>query len=195
MKKLTTLDHGYFINKWRKQVMKTFYGKAIRLWRLLVAVLLLAPWIIGLGTTPVYAHGTHQVPFKGSYSGTVVFGSNGAPLFNGTGIASHLGRSTTEGYVVFTAGSSDCAGGVPNDNYETLTAANGDSFTIVSHDVACPTGPNQYHGSGDWQILAGTGTGRFADAAGQGTFDGHSDFNQGVFDIQLIGTISAPGGE
>ena len=173
--------------------MKTFHSKIIQLRRLLVAAMLIVPWVIGLGTTSVYAAGNHQVPFKGSYSGSVVFGSNGAPLFNGTGIASHLGRSTNQGYVVFTTGSSTCTGGVPNDNYETLTAANGDSFTIVSHDVACPTGPGQYHGSGDWEVLGGTG--RFAGATGQGTFDGNSDFNRGVFDIQLIGTISAPGGE
>ena len=170
--------------------MKTFNGKTMRFWRLLVAAMLIVPWILGLGANSVYAAGTHQVPFKGSYSGTVVFGSNGAPLFNGTGIASHLGNSTNQGYVVFTTSPSTCAGGVPNDNYETLTAANGDSLTIVSHDVACPTGPNQYHGSGDWELLGGTG--RFAGAAGQGTFDGHSDFNQGLFDLQLIGTISAP---
>ncbi len=173
--------------------MKTFYSKTIRLWRLLVAAMLIAPWIIGLGATSVYAAGTSQVPFRGSYSDAVAFGSNGAPLFNGTGIATHLGRSTNEGYVVFTTASSSCAGGVPNDNYETLTAANGDSLTIVSHDVACPIGPNQYHGSGDWEILGGTG--RFAGATGQGTLDGHSDFNQGVFDLQLIGTISAPSGD
>lgn len=168
----------------------TLYRKTFRLWRLLVAAMLIASWIFGLGATSVYAAGTHQVPFNGSYTGKVAFGSNGAPLFNGTGIATHLGRSTNEGYVVFTTGSASCAGGVPNDNYETLTAANGDSLTIVSHDVACPIGQNLYHGSGDWEALGGTG--RFSGASGQGTLDGYSDFNQGVFSIQLTGTISIP---
>jgi hypothetical protein len=173
--------------------MKTFYRKTFRLWRLLVAAILIAPWIIGLGTTPVYAAGTHQVPFGGFFSGAVAFGSNGAPQFNGNGIATYLGRITNEGYVVFTAVPADCVGGVPNDNFETLTAANGDSLTIVSHDVACPIAQNVYYGSGHWEVLGGTG--RFSDASGHGTLDGYSDFNRGVFYIQLTGTISAPGGK
>ncbi len=170
--------------------MKTFYSKTIQSWRLLVAAILIAPWIIGLGATPAHAAGTHQVPFRGSYSGAAAFASNGAPLFNGTGIATHLGSSTNEGYVVFTTAPADCAGGFPNDQYETLTAANGDSLTIVSHDVACPIGPNQYHGTGNWAVLGGTG--QFSGTTGQGTLDGQSDFNQGVFTFQLTGTISAP---
>ena len=171
--------------------MKTYNGKTFQIWRLLVAVALILPGIIGMGATTVYAAGNHQVPFNASFSGTANW-NNGAPLFTGAGIASHLGNSTSAGYVVFTAGSPSCAGGVPNDNYETLTAANGDTLTIVSHDVACPTGPNQYHGSGDWNVIGGTG--RFAGATGQGTFDGHSDFYLGVFSMNLTGTISAPGG-
>jgi hypothetical protein len=172
--------------------MKTFYSKTIWLWRLVMAAMLIVPWMTGMGATSVFAAGT-QVPFKGSYSGTAAW-NNGAPLFSGSGNATHLGLSTNEGYVVFTTATPDCAGGVPNDNYETLTAANGDSFTIVSHDVACPIGPYQYHGSGNWEVVNGSGTGRFTGATGQGTFDGQSDFNQGVFSMQLTGTIFAPGG-
>lgn len=173
--------------------MKTFYRKTLRLWRLLAAAMLMAPAIIGMGATSAYAANA-EVPFHAFYAGTTVFGSNGAPLFSGRGIASHLGRSTSAGYVVFTTALATCAGGVPNDNYEILTAANGDAFTIVSHDVACPTGPGLYHGSGGWDVIPGSGTGRFRGVTGHGTFDGNSDFNQGVFSMRLTGTISAPGG-
>jgi hypothetical protein len=172
--------------------MKTTHRNTSRFLQLLAAVLFILPGILGMGVTSVSAAGNHQVPFKGSFSGTAVFGSNGAPVFNGTGNASHMGNSTSAGYVVFTSGTPACAGGVPNDNYETLTAANGDTLIILSHDVACPTGPYQYHGSGDWFVLGGTG--RFANATGQGTFDGNSDFYLGVFNMVLDGTISAPGG-
>jgi hypothetical protein len=193
MKKLTTLNKGYFISKGSKQLMEKFYGKTIRLWRLLVAAMLLAPWILGLGTTSAYADGTHQVPFSASYSGSISFASNGVWLLNGNGIATHMGRSTNAGYLVFTTVPVDCAGGVPSDNHEALTAANGDSLTIVSHDVACPIGPNLYQGSGNWEVLGGTG--RFTGATGQGTFVGYADLNQEIFRFHWTGTISAPGGE
>jgi len=156
-------------------------------------VVLIVPMILGVAVVSASAAGNHQqVPFWGSYSGTVATGSNGAPVFSGAGIATHMGHSTSQGYVVFTSAPINFAGGVPNDNYETLTAANGDSFMIVSHDVACPTGPYQYLGSGDWNVVKDSGTGGFTGISGQGTFDGNSDFSGGVFSMRLTGTISAP---
>ena len=146
---------------------------------------------IGMGETAADPAG-QQVPFRGSYSGTAAMETNGKPVFSGTGTATYLDRSTCEGYAVFTNLPVSCAGGVSNDNYETLTDANGDSFTIVSHDVACPTGPGQFHGVGSWEVVAGSGTGRFTGVTGQGSLDGHSDFMQGVFDMELTGTISVP---
>jgi len=163
----------------------------IRFWQLCVAVLLIVPGMAGLGSAAAYAQ-SDQVPFRASFSGTAVFASDGTPLFSGAGTATQMGRMADDGHVVFTAAPATCSGGVPNDNYETLTAANGDAFTIVSHDVACPTGPNQYHGTGNWQVIAGSGTGRFTGVSGAGQFAGDSDFGLGVFSIQLTGTISAP---
>jgi hypothetical protein len=161
-----------------------------KLWRWLAAALFITPWLAGLGgASPASAAG-NDIPFQASFTGTAAFTSSGAPVFAGSGQAEHMGLSTTTGYVVFTNLPPTCAGGVPNDNYETLTAANGDAFTIVSHDVACPTGPYQYHGSGDWSVVPGSGTGRFTGVSGQGSFDGHSDFYQGVFDMELSGTIT-----
>jgi hypothetical protein len=172
-----------------KEVMKAFYFKTTKLWQLLAVTLLILLGTIGMGGNAAYA--ATMVPFRGSYSGSADW-NNGAPLFSGTGISSHLGKGTNEGYVVFTTAPVSCAGGVPNDNYETLTAANGDSLAIVSHDVGCPIGPGEYHGTGHWEVLGGTG--RFSGATGQGTLDGHADFNHGVFSFLLIGTISAPNG-
>jgi hypothetical protein len=91
---------------------------------------------------------------------------------------------------VITGPDSSCPGGLANDNHETLTAANGDTLMLISYDVACPMSPGTYHGTGHWRVDGGTG--RFSGASGRGSFDGHSDFNQGVFSFQLTGTISAP---
>jgi len=145
----------------------------------------------GLGETAADVAG-QPVPFRGSYSGQAAMGANGSPVFSGTGSATHLGNSTCEGYAILTMASASSADGISNDNYETLTAASGDSFTIVTRDVACPIGPNQFHGSGDWDVVTGSGTGRFAGVIGHGKFDGHTDFMQGVFDMELTGTISVP---
>jgi hypothetical protein len=172
-------------------MLTKFFRQALRWMPVFVAALFIAPGIIGTGATAAYA-ADRQVPFAGSYTGIAGFGSNGAPVFSGTGTATQLGHSASAGYVVFTTAPAACAGGVPNDNYEILTAANGDSFTIVSHDVACPIGPYEYHGSGNWEVVPGSGMGRFTGVTGQGTFDGQSDFGQGTFAMQLTGTISEP---
>ncbi len=133
-----------------------------------------------------------QVPFQASYSGTAAFTSATTALFTGKGIATHLGSSTNENHITV-SGPSSCPGGFANINVETLTAANGDTLVLTGdHDQACPTGPNAFHGTGHWTVTGGTG--RFAGATGQGTFDGSADFNQGTFSFQLTGTISAPGG-
>ena len=135
----------------------------------------------------------NQVPIKGSYSGKVEW-NNGAPLFSGMGVAPHLGKSTYEGNIVINTGSVDSAGNVRDEQYATLKFANGDAFKIVSHDLACPKGPGQYQGGGNWEAIEGSGTGRFSGITGGGTFDCHSDYNKGVFDLEMTGAISVPRG-
>src|SRR5215469_12365201 len=143
--------------------------------RHMLMVMLIAIGTIGIGANSASAAAGHQVPFQASYSGTAAFTSATTALFTGTGIASHLGRSTNENHITVT-GPASCPGGIANINVETLTAANGDTIVLTGeHDQGCPTG-------------------RFAGATGQGTFDGVADFNQGTFSFQLTGTISAPGG-
>lgn len=153
--------------------------------------IIIALGVIAIGATTASAAG--MVPFSGSYSGAVVWPSGGTPTFSGTGTASYLGQSTNQGYVVFTSATPSCAGGVPNDNYETLASNDGDSLLIVSHDVACPTGPYQYQGTGNWQVIGGTS--RFKGASGGGTLAGNSNFANGTFSFQLTGSISQPSGD
>jgi len=162
--------------------------------RHMLVVMLIAMGTIGIGANSASAAAGDQVPFRASYSGTAVFMSaTGTAVFTGTGIASYLGRSTNVNHITV-SGPASCPGGFANINVETLTAANGDTLVLTGpHDQGCPTGPNAVHGTGDWTVTGGTG--RFAGATGQGTFDGGADFNQGTFSFQLTGTISAPGGD
>ena len=160
--------------------------------RHMLVVMLMAMAAIGIGGNSAFAASTHQVPFKAHYSGAAAFTSATTALFTGTGIASHLGRSTNENHITV-SGPGSCPGGFGNINVETLTAANGDTLVLTGdHDQACPTGPNAVHGTGHW--IATGGTGRFAGATGQGTFDGVANFSRGTFSFQLTGTISAPDG-
>jgi hypothetical protein len=145
---------------------------------------------VGIGAFSVSAAGTQEVPFTASYSGTAILTRPTSATFSGTGIATYLGSSTNEAYSVVTGPDSSCPGGLANDHHETLTAANGDTLMLISYDVGCPTGSGMFHGIGHWVVTGGTG--RFSGATGQGSFDGHSDFNQGVFSLQLTGNISVP---
>jgi hypothetical protein len=132
----------------------------------------------------------NSIPFNASFSGTAVLTSQTSATFTGTGNATHLGQITTVGDAVVTGVSETPCGGLDantNVNTETLTAANGDTLTIASDDIGCRTGQYQYHGTGNWTVT--NGTGRFSDASGEGSFDGHSDFAAGTFAIDLTGTL------
>jgi hypothetical protein len=151
------------------------------------ALTLLAAGVLLLGASPTVTAADSQVPFAVYFSGSAAFANPTTTVFVGTGIALHLGIVRTNGHADITGPDSSCSGGIANVNTETFTAANGDSVMVVSQDVACPTGPNQYHGTGHWTVTGGTG--RFRNAAGQGLFDGHSDFGAGTFAAILAGTI------
>ena len=56
--------------------------------------------------------------------------------------------------------------------------------------ASMPVRAGALHGTGHWVVTGGTG--RFSGSSGQGTIDGHADFNQGVFSFQFTGTLSAP---
>jgi hypothetical protein len=161
------------------------YGTITKELRLSAATLL-ALGTLGLGAISASA-ANQQVPLKATFAGSAQRTSQTTVAFSGTGNATQMGRITTDGHVDITGSDSSCQGGVANVNVETLTGANGDKLTISSQDVACPTGPGQYHGTGKWTVTGGTG--KFSDATGQGSFDGHSDFNAGTFTTTLTGAL------
>jgi len=166
-------------------------GTMIREFRVSAATVV-AVVAVALGAAPAFAAGT-QIPFNASYSGSATWTSPTTIALAGTGTASHLGRITNSGTVYLTDFNSTCPDGpdgVASVNVETLTAANGDTLWIQSHDVACPTGPGLYHGTGHWTVTAGTG--RFSGATGGGPFDGTADLNQGLFTSNPTGTLALP---
>lgn len=175
--------------------MNALYCKASRLRQVVVLALLIALGTMGTGANSAYA--ATMVPFDASFSGTAIPTD---PLvtvqFSGTGIATHMGLITNGGVATVhpnpTPWPVPCAGGVANTHIEKLTAANGDELDIESHNVACPTGPSSFHGTGIWFVIGGTG--RFSGASGAGTLDGRVDFSTGAFTILLTGQISAPNG-
>ncbi len=136
------------------------------------------------------AAGNGLVPFKAFMSGSAAFTSPTTVEFQNTGLATHLGRFVASGVAVLDASTGSCPGGpnVPNVHTETLTAANGDQLVIQMVNVACPTGPYTFRGTGHWTVLSGTG--RFQNATGQGTNEGHVDFESSTFVMVLTGTLS-----
>ena len=147
---------------------------------------------MSLAGTSAISTAKSGVPFKADFSGSAAFSGPASTAFVGSGNASHMGRISTSGHADHFVGDPSCPGGIGNTNTEVLTAANGDTLTIVSNDVACPVGDptlQQYHGTGHWSVEPGTGTGRFSNASGEGTFDGHSDFLSQTFAATLTGSI------
>jgi hypothetical protein len=129
--------------------------------------------------------------FHVSLSGTATATSQSTILWAGSGTATRMGHVTNQGNVVLLGPDSSCPNGIANVNTETLTTSDGDALTISSTDVACPVGPGQFHGTGQWHVTGGTG--RFSGATGSGSADGGADFNAGTFTLTLTGTLTRPG--
>jgi hypothetical protein len=157
----------------------------------LAAAVVVAGAVLAVGGHAAFASGP-PVPFVATLTGNVAMTSQTTVSFIGTGTATHMGRITNVGAVVFTGSDPSCPNSIANVNTETLTTNVGDTLTIVSQDVACPTGPGTVHGTGKWRVTGGTG--RFAGAVGQGTADGGADFNAGTFTMNLNGTLANPAG-
>jgi hypothetical protein len=131
-----------------------------------------------------------QVPFNASITTKITSLTPTEVDFRGSGVATLMGLSQDNGRAVLT-GPGSCQGGITNDDYETLTAANGDTLTILSSNLACPTGGGYYHATGHWVVIGGTG--RFSGATGSGSMDCQSFLALGGRNsFQITGTISAP---
>jgi hypothetical protein len=128
------------------------------------------------------------VPFEASVKGTLSSGGDDLHfLLDGTAIASHLGRSKYSGDVEIQT--QDAQSGVITDILvETLTAANGDTLTILCEQTAVPVSPGVYQATDKWTVIGGTG--RFSDATGSGTGDTQIDLGKHVFTKHLSGSIS-----
>jgi hypothetical protein len=148
---------------------------------------------VGLGTSSA-STAASEIPFKATFSGRSARPNQTTVLLDGSGTATHLGRTTNAGHVTVTGYSPACTEGVTAVNVEVLTAANGDTLTLTSNDVTCPTPPGQaskYHGTGHWTVSGGTG--RFMYATGSGSFDGIADLGAHTFTITLTGSIDFGG--
>ncbi len=147
--------------------------------------------VLAVGAHTAFAS-VPQVPFTATLAGSVAMTSQTTISFTGSGTATHMGRVTNAGSIVVTGSDPSCPNAIANVNTETLTTFAGDTLTIVSQDVACPTGPGTVHGTGQWYVSGGTG--RFAGATGVGTADGGADFNAGTFTMNLTGTLAIHSG-
>ena len=150
--------------------------------------------IVGIGLVgfgPPAAAGT-GVPFSARLTGTAFFTSPSSVEFEGTGTATHLGRFTNDGLAILGPPTAcpDGLPGIPNVHTETLIGADGDELVVQMLNVACPTSPTSFHGTGHWTVLGGTG--RFAGVTGSGTDEGNADFATNTFELTLSGTLTRP---
>jgi hypothetical protein len=153
------------------------------------AAAIVAGAVLAVGGHAAFAAGP-QVPFRATLSGSAAMTSQTTVSFIGAGTATQMGRITNTGAIVFTGSDASCPNAIANVNTEVLVTNVGDTLTIVSQDVACPTGPGTVHGTGQWHVTGATG--RFAGTTGSGTADGGADFNVGTFVMNLTGTLTMP---
>lgn len=151
---------------------------------LVVALLTLGFAVIGLA--PAHAKSSTPTPFKSSITGTVT--STGPNAFDlaGSGRATMLGHTGDAGMVHVT--NTDSNGVLTDTLTETLTAATGDTLTLVCQQTAAPLRPGVYHGTDTWSVVGGTG--RFANASGSGTGSTDVDLNVGTFSKTASGSIA-----
>ncbi len=156
-------------------------------WRLLpvVAGLMLSITMIGADSASA---AEPSVPFKASVAGTLAPTSATTFELAGSGLASHLGDLQSYDASVTITGVDPATGVITDTLVETLTAANGDTITILCQQTATPVSPGVYVGSDEWTVIGGTG--RFGGATGSGDGETHVDLNLGTFTKDLAGSIT-----
>ena len=161
--------------------------------RLLPLAAILALALAGLGASPASAKPAAPkpaVPFTASVAGTLTPTGPGAFALAGTGKASQLGKVKSYSATVQITGGDVVNGPFTDTLTETLTAANGDTITILCDQVANPVSPGSpvVEGNDTWTVIGGTG--RFSNASGSGTGHTHTDLDAGTFTKSMSGTIS-----
>ena len=141
-----------------------------------------------LTLTASVAAGGPDVPFHATIdTQPVITGSCGPGCITldipGSGISSHMGTVTLSGpsRVNAIAGTQTATG--------TITAANGDALVLSFEGTVQFSGPNPTDPvtfSGSWTVQSGTG--RFHDASGSGSYSGHAAGPSG--ELSLDGSIS-----
>jgi hypothetical protein len=158
-----------------------------RSWRrLLPLAAMVALALAGIGAQSASAK--QSVPLTSSVAGTL---SGSSPDFtlHGTGQASHLGNVNSYDATVHITNVDPDTGRLTDTLTETLTAANGDTITILCQQVAYPVSPGSpvLEGSDTWTVIGGTG--RFSNASGSGTGHTHADLGAGTFTKDMTGNI------
>ena len=148
-----------------------------------VVVMLMAVAASGLAARSASAADLGD-PFKASVSGTVSLTGPSTFTLDGAGKASHIGSMRDyQADGVFTGANTDTL-------TETLTAANGDTLTILCNQVLEEVSPGVFRGTDTWTVIGGTG--RFSNATGSGTGETNVDLNVGTFTKKLTGVITIP---
>jgi hypothetical protein len=131
-------------------------------------------------------------------SGGFSFTSQTSALLVGSGLSSHMGKIASAG-TFFNVGNSPipptlppptCPNGFNGRIEGTATAANGDvlNYVLVAEFCPNPDASGVFNGLGTYTITGGTG--RFAEAKGEGDFIGLADFVALTYNCLLSGTIS-----
>ena len=154
-----------------------------RLLQLVVVVMLMVVAASGVAVRSASAAQTAD-PLKASVSGTVSLTGPSTFTLAGTVKANHIGSMRNyQATGVFTGPTTDTL-------TETITAANGDTLTILCDQVLEQISPGVFRGMDTWTVIGGTG--RFSNATGSGTGETNVDLNTGTFTKQLIGVITIP---
>jgi len=153
-------------------------------WRQLPLVAILALALVVMGANAASA-AAPSVPFKDRVSGTLAGGPTTFTLA-GTGNASHLGKISYAGDVLITSGTVGTTD-ITDILTETLTAANGDTLTLLCNQTATLSG-GVYHGTDSWTVIGGTG--RFSGATGSGTGETYVYLSSLTFTKTSTGAIT-----
>ena len=152
----------------------------------LVAILALG--LIGMAVSSASA-AKPPLPFKASVMGSLSpTGISPTYTLEGTGIASRLGNVKLYQAGIVVTGGDPNTGPVTDVSTETLTAANGDTLTILCLQTADVISPGVLHGTDQWTVIGGTG--QFDGATGSGTGETFADTDAGSFTKQLTGVIA-----
>ncbi len=151
----------------------------------------LAAAAVALGlVAPASANAVSEVPFTVQLSGTAAFTSPTTVEFHEEGQAMYMGRFVGGGIAILEPPTGVCPGGepgIPAVHTETLTAADGSRLVFRMVNLACPTGPFTFHGTGHWTVVGGTS--RFEGVTGEGTDEGDADFATNTFALTLTGAL------